>query len=381
MNDMPSGLGHNRPPETLADELAVEFKDDVFEAGALIAAGETAPERIDDDETQNKAAELTKKLRALELKFDKARDDKKAPHAENITAINGFFKTHMEALERIRLKIKKASTDYLDRKAAAEKLRLKAEQDAREAAAAKALALAKDAEDTKNSAARQADDARILAQEAAAAKAAASTEQEQAAAELAQAKADHAAVKAAMLAVAAGYANDAKDGKAVSDEEKATSRATFDKQLAEARQKIDEANAKLQAARDKAIAARDEQRRQEEAARVAQAAAKTASREADASLTEAVRETKAADKIAAKIDGPDADLARTRSLHGAVSTLQRNWVCRVTDYNLLDRDALWPFIHRDAIDAALWKLMQTLPIERRTMPGAVMEVETTGAVR
>lgn len=385
MNDMTlaprSTIGGNNPPETLADEFALEFADDLREAEDLLKSAESAPPRFEDDETQNKAAELIKKMRALELKLDKARDAKKKPFAEKITAINGFFTTHMERLEKLRLTIKAKSTDYLDRKAAAERQRLREEEEKRRLAAEEAMRLAKDAEESRNAAARQADEASRLAADAEDAKRAAISEQEVAAAELAEAKAAHAAIKAAMLSIAADYARDAKDGKPATADDKKASRDHFEAKLAAAREVVEHAEEKLREARQRAAEAREQLRQQEEAKRKAEAAARSASRESEKSLTDAVRETKAADKIAEKVGGSDADLARTRSVHGAVSTLQRRWVCRVIDRALLDKAALWPFVNEEAIEAALWKWMQAQAPESRKMAGAVMEIETTGEVR
>lgn len=48
-----------------------------------------------------------------------------------------------------------------------------------------------------------------------------------------------------------------------------------------------------------------------------------------------------------------SDMVRTRSDGGAVSTMATEPYAVVEDYDKLDKTALWPFIKRDAIDAAL----------------------------
>ena len=90
---------------------------------------------------------------------------------------------------------------------------------------------------------------------------------------------------------------------------------------------------------------------------------------------------KRADKIATVVAGPEAELARTRSEPGAVSTLSRRWESGIVDRTKLDKDALWPFIHGDALEAALYKWMMAQPQDKRVMAGASMEEVTSGQTR
>lgn len=385
MNDLAPdprlALGGNNPPETIADELSIAHKADLDLKADLLEAYKTAPERIDDDETQAKAAELIKKTRALEIKLDKAADTLRQPFEDKIKAIRGFFKTTIEPLEKARKALNDKAQDYSQRKAEAEKRRLAEEEEKRRAAAAEAMRLAQAAETAKAASTQAAQDAARLAQDAADAKAAATSEQETAAAEFTAAKAAHAQIKADMLAYAAEVAIRAKNNDPIEEDVKAAKKTEFEGLLADARSKMDAAEAVLKAARDKAIEAKREADRlaREQAEKERQARA--AEREAQANLNTAVREEKAADKIAAKIDGPDADLARTRSLHGAVTTLSRQWVCSITNRDLLDKAALWPFINEDALQAALWKWMMAQAEDSRRMAGAIIEQETIGQVR
>lgn len=374
-------IGHNSPPVTVADELAIAHQEDLDLKAELLNAYYHAPERIDDDLTQTKAAELIKKTRALELKLDRACDALKAPFEEKVKAIRGFFKTTIEPLEKARVALNEKSKSYLQRKADEEKRRLAEEEERRRAAAAEALRLAQAAENAKTASTVAAQEAARLKQEADESRAAASSEQETAAAALTSAKATHAQVKADMLAYAAEVAIRAKNGDPIAEDVKAAKKAEFESALHAARGEVDAAEMRLRLARDKAIAAKREADRLEAERLEAERKAKAADREAQANLKEAVREEKAADKIAAKIDGPEADLARTRSLHGAVSTLSRQWVCEVLDRSLLDKEALWPFINGEAIQAALWKWMMAQAEENRVMRGARIEQETVGQVR
>ena len=374
-------LGHNNPPETIADELSIAHKSDLDLKAELLEAYKTAPERIDDDLTQTKAAELIKKTRALEIKLDRACDAAKLPFEDKVKAIRGFFRVAIDPLEKARKALNEKSQDYLQRKAEAEKRRLAEEEEKRRAAAAEALRLAQEAEKAKTASTAAAQDAARLAEEAAQAKAAASSEQESAAADLTAAKAKHARVKADMLAYAAEVAIRAKAGDPIEDDVKAAKKAEFEGLLADARAKVDAADAALKAARERAIAAKQEADRLERERAEAERKARAAERERTAALNDAVREEKAADKIAAKIEGPEADLARTRSLHGAVSTLERRWTWAVVDRNLLDKDALWPFLHGDAIEIALGKWALSQPEDKRRMAGAKIEQETNAQVR
>lgn len=374
-------IGHNSPPETIADELALAHKTDLDLKAELLEAFKTAPERIDDDITQTKAAELIKKTRALERKLEDARDRAKLPFEDTVKAIRGFFNTTIEPLEKARKALNEKSQSYLQRKADEEKRRLAEEEEKRRAAAAEALRLAQEAEKAKTASTAAAQDAARLAEEAAQAKAAASSEQEAAAADLTAAKAAHAQVKADMLAYAAEVAIRAKAGDPIEEDVKAAKKAEFEGLLATARAKVDAADAVLKAAREKAIAAKAEADRLARERAEAERQARAAERDRAAALNEAVREEKAADKIAAKIEGPEADLARTRSLHGAVSTLERRWTWAIVDRSLLDKEALWPLLHEDAIAVALgkWALLQ--PPEKRVMAGAKIEQETNAQVR
>jgi len=382
MNDMSrTRIGGNNPPETLAQEFAIEFADDLREVDGLVTAAATVPDRIDDDDTQNKVAELIKKMRAIELKFEKARDTKREPHRQVIEQINGFFKVWSEKLEKPRKLIKARSDDYLQRKAEEEKRRLREEEEKRRIEAERKLKLAQDAESTRNQAKAAADEASRLATEAEEARKAAQSEQELSAAKLTAARAELAKAKAEMFAKNAEFARLASEGNPVADDIKAENRRRFEYLLHDCRQAVDTAEEELRQARARAIAAREEQQRKDEEARKAAQAERAAAREQNAALNAAVREERAADKLAAKAGGPEADLARTRSLHGAVSTLSRRWTCTVTDRDQLDRDKLWPHINMDAIEAAAWKWMMAQSPDNRRMAGAIMQEETEGQIR
>ena len=110
---------------------------------------------------------------------------------------------------------------------------------------------------------------------------------------------------------------------------------------------------------------------------------KIATRDTKGALEDALRNEKRADRIEQKAEGPDADLARTRSEHGGVATVSRNWTCRIVDASKLDYKTLQPFVPLDIWEICLrkWMLLQPATQEARQMPGAVMEIEVTAQHR
>lgn len=374
-------IGGNNPPVALADDLALRFKSDLDLIAELLEAAKSVPKVIEDDETHGNVGELIKKMRDTELRLDKARNAEKKPYDDTVKAINGFFKVHIEKVEKEREPLKARTTDYSERKAAAERDRLRKEEEEKRAAAAEKMRLAQEAEDTAINAKQAANSARALAEEAAEAKKAASTEQEGAAADVAIAKAAHSEVRSRMMATAAEFAQRAKDGNPATADEKASAKAKYEGELQATKEAVDAAQTALAMARQKAIAAREEVERLARDRREAEAKERETTRATDAALADAVRETKAADRLAAKAESSDADLGRNRSIHGAVLTTQRQWKSEVQDRDLLDKAALWPFINEDAISAALYKWMMAQAPEKRVMAGAYIAQETVGSIR
>lgn len=376
-----AGIGHNAPPETIADTLADRFKTELDRYAELIETGKTVPETIEDDDTHAKAVELAKQMRSLELVLDNSRELEREPHKKVVDAINGWFKSRIDPLEALRKVIQARHKDYAEKKAAAEKRRLEEEAEARRAREREALRLASEAEATRIASETAANDARRLADDAKLQREAATTEVESAASDLAQANAEASAIWAKLLAIDADHARRRKDGEAITPEMIAAAKGDLPEQLRAAKERQREAEATLKAARE---AAREAKRRQEEADRQAAEqlrAANAAKREEKGHVETAIREDKAATKLEERASGPDKDLARVRSEHGAVGTLQRQWQSRISDRAKLDKEALWPFIHEDAISAALWKWMMAQPPEKRVMAGASISHETVGAVR
>jgi hypothetical protein len=161
-----------------------------------------------------------------------------------------------------------------------------------------------------------------------------------------------------------------------------------EKRMAAMRVEEEAAKERRRQAEDEAAIARakaeDERKRQrdaEEQAALAKRSETSAGRDSRDALNAAVREEKKADRIDDKVNGPEADLARSRSEHGAVGTLTRRWECRLVDRTVVDIVKLAPFINEDAISAAGYKWMMAQQQHHRSMRGFIMEEITVGAVR
>jgi DNA repair exonuclease SbcCD ATPase subunit len=370
VTEMPFPKDHNQPPVSIVDELADRYKPLLDQFAEVKAAAETVPETIINDEVQAKVAELIKKLRFVEKTLDGARELEREPHAKKVTEVNGFFKVRIEPLEKLRKMINERSDAYLKQKAAAEARRLQEEEDKRREAARVAMERAQEAERTKNVAAAAVNEFEALSNDAKMARANATSDIEKAQARIATAKAGIAQTKAEIANENAKFAQRVQAGEEVTADEKAQKRTHYEGVLTSAKKELEEAEGELKTAREAAAEAKRKQDQIDEDLRNAKKEVKTA-----------LREEKRADRIADVVAGPEAELARTRSEHGAVSTLSRRWVSAIVDRTVLDKDALWPFIHGDALEAALYKWMMAQPQDKRVMAGAAMEEETHGQTR
>lgn len=382
MNDTAT-MGHNLPPnnlESLKADLELRHHENLNKVSELLDSAASVPDVIEDETTQTKVAELIKLMRFLEKTLDGARDIEKEPYAESVKLVNGVFKTRMDKLEAARAKLNERSTAWMQKKAAAEARRLAEEKERREEAAAKAIAEAEEAERVK----REAEERKRKAEAEALA---AQLARDKALQEEREAKERAAAAKLEEQRLAeARKLREAEDAKqAVRDAEEQAKRdeqkRLEDEALAGARANRETEEAAAAKAKAEAAQALADRREAEEATRTANADVKVAGRDEKQAMDTALREEKRADKIGAVIDGPEADLARTRSEHGAVSTLQRVWKSRIVDRTKLPIATLFPFIDSDALEIAVRKYMLTQAPENRVMAGTVMEQETTGQVR
>lgn len=374
-------IGANNPPVTLADEFAERFKAELDRYAELIASGKEAPETIGDDETHKKVVELAKQMRSLEIVLENNRGIEKKPFDQKVDEVNGWFKSRIEPLETLRKALQVRHKDYADRKAAEEKRRLEEEAERKRQTEREALRLATEAQAATEAANIAASDARIAADDAKLQREAATTEVEVAQADYADARAKSGAIWAKILEIDADIARRRKAGETITPEQVAAAKGDLPEQHRAAKQATADAEGKLKDARKAAVEAKQRQQEAEQKAEDEQRAAAAANRQVEQHMGDAIRADKAASKIEQRAAGPAADLARVRSEHGAVGTLQRQWQSRITDRTKLDMAALWPFIHEDALGAALWKWMMAQPPEKRVMAGAAMTEETIGSVR
>lgn len=403
MNDMtPAGIGHNSEDATeLVKQLRAANADLFAQVQELIDRAVTVPTKIEDDETHAKALELLKKGRVVHATLESTRKIEVEPHKQKVDQTNGVFKTRKEALEKAFEPVKKASEDYLLAKATAEKRRLEEEAEKkrleserlqREAAEAEAARLAaQKAREEEERKAKEAEEARLKAiRDKEEAERRAEEEKRRAAEIAAQRKkmeeeeAERRRLAKEQQAKDEAEAAARKEQERIDREAHEARMAKLREEEAAAREAKKKADEEAAEARAKAEAERKAQREAEDRAAVAKREEKSAGRDSRDALDAAVREDRKADKIEEKVAGPEADLARSRSEHGAVGTLSRRWECTLVDRHKITPDAilaLFPFINEEAISAAGYKFMMAQAQDKRRLPGFVMEEVTVGAVR
>jgi DNA repair exonuclease SbcCD ATPase subunit len=378
------GIGGNKPPIDGTEDLASEFKPQIDAAAECLDAAKRVPSKIEDgdEETLKKVAELIKKMRAIELVFEKSEPIKKAPFKAVIDKIGGFFKSNVDPLEKERKRIKVIHDDFMHRKEQIEKERLRKEEEDRRERQRVSEQRAKDAEETKNVAAQQLAESERLKREAVEARSAAISEMDTAVADVAEAKAELAQIKSDSAAIAADFARRIKDGEVISDQERMEKREAQQAKTEQAKAKLADAEQRQSEARAKAKQAKEEQQRRENEAAAAARQVRTAEREVKANIDDAVKHETAADRIEAKIEGKPGDLVRTHSEHGATSTMAREWFYEVTNSNLLNKEILWSFIDEEVkrIAYTKWAKLQTTEADKQ-MPGARAYRENVGHVR
>ena len=144
----PAPMGHNNPPtdaEILRDTLAYKNRELLDRAQALIAAADRAPAVIEDDDTEQKITAYLGSIAKCEKAFEGKRVSEKEPYLTLGRVVDGFFKNHMDSLDKARRKVKPALDARLlwkrdqerkrQQEEAAERKRLADEQAAQAAAA------------------------------------------------------------------------------------------------------------------------------------------------------------------------------------------------------------------------------------------------------
>jgi chemotaxis protein histidine kinase CheA len=315
-------IGSNNPP--IKERLEMEYPEIFGRLNQLLDEAKSVPEKIDNEADASKAQDLVKMMRVAIKQADATRDAEKEPYAQAVKEVNATFKMPMEKLDAAMKGIISRYNAFLEEKKAAEAARLAEEARKQREEAAKREAELREAEERKR-----------------------------------------AAEEAERKARAEAEAAERRREQARKDTEEAEARAKAAKEANEreiARQQVLAAKAEA----DRATIAKVEA---EAEARAAKTEVREADRDATLAAGAAVRLEKRAERIEDKITDTAA-LSRTRGELGTVGSLARRWTYRVTDYDAIPLERLKPFLNRDAIDAAVYRLMQT---GERDLPGVVFE--------
>lgn len=182
-------LGHNRPPDAIADLLALlqgTHTDSIARSAELADMGDRLPASCEDDDIAAKLADGIKACTAFAKNADAARVAAKEPHLAAGRAVDGFFKKLVDPVDKVKLRMGALLTAYQRKKADEERRR-------REAEAAEARRVAQEEARLAREAAAKAAEEKRAAEEAARLAREAATKVEREAAVAAQAKADQAA--------------------------------------------------------------------------------------------------------------------------------------------------------------------------------------------
>lgn len=158
----PARIGHNNPPsqvELIQQGLLDRHAKLITRKDDLLAAFERTPETIADEETAKKIGDFIDQFTAACKVADSTREAEKEPYLSGCRAVDGWFKAITEPMTRTKATLNARLKVFLDRKAAAERERLKQleleklrEAEAarrKEAEAAEAAALAAETNDVK----------------------------------------------------------------------------------------------------------------------------------------------------------------------------------------------------------------------------------------
>lgn len=126
-NDKRLEIGGNNPP--ISEVLADTQKALIARIEPLADRANALPRKIDSDETLGKVGDLVVDARKLISDLDRARKVEKQPYLDGGRAVDAFFKTASDRVERISAAFEKAAGDYQREKAA--EARRKAEDEAR----------------------------------------------------------------------------------------------------------------------------------------------------------------------------------------------------------------------------------------------------------
>jgi hypothetical protein len=322
MTEAPQSIGSNNPP--LKIQLEEKYPQIFERIKELEIAAKTVPAKIVNEDDAKSAQDLIKMMREAIRTAESTRVEEKKPYDDKASEVHATFKIPMEALDKVMREVIRRHTAFLDEKAAAEEARKR-----------EAARLEQEERDRKLREAQEAEDRRKRAEEA--------------------------ERKAKEEAEAAEKRREA----AKRDAEEAERRAKAAQEEAE-RQEARAASLKAKNEADVALIAQVTAERQ---AHEAKQEVKEASRVADTAFSGAVRADNRAQKLEQSADDKTAN-SRLRGDLGTVGSLAKRWTYRVVDYNKVPLESLRPFLQRDAIDSAVYRMMQT---GVRELPGVIFE--------
>jgi hypothetical protein len=327
----PIGLGHNSA-KNLREMLLEQYAAILRRAEELLAAVDRVPS-IENDDTLGKVSELIKQISASIKVLDVSRVAEKEPFLSAGRDVDGVFNGVKEKLEKAKTFVNKKVTAFLEAKA-------QAEREARQAEERRQAEEARRAEEER----RKAEQARREAEERARqAEEAARRQKEQAEREAREREERHRRELAE--ANARAEAEESKRRQSDANREKAQAEADRMRREAAERAERERVEAEARAKRDA-----------EDAERRAQEAREDAQRRADQEALEAQRAEEAeARRIAAEklAMAKPAELSRTRSELGALSSLRAKWVFKVEDRDAINLNQLKAYFSAEAFDKAV----------------------------
>jgi len=95
LDQQSAGIGHNNPPddiETLKAKLAEDNKERLDRAKKLLAGVDNVPEKLEDEETAEKAAVFVAQLKKARKDAAGAWTTAKKPYTDAVNAVRSFFK-------------------------------------------------------------------------------------------------------------------------------------------------------------------------------------------------------------------------------------------------------------------------------------------------
>ena len=339
-------LGGNRQPlETylkdlvtdLPERVEAELTDEIAATNSFVASAADVPGNIENDEEERVASDILAQMNKHHKVVESRREGIKAPILQMGKIIDNVAKTKGQApLEQQINRINPGMTRYKREKVERERrAREEAERLAREEAERKRQeAEAAERQRREAEAAKQ----RAIEEQKRAEAAAARAKQEALEAEQRRREAEARRIEQERLA------EEASSKRKREEAARAARRAQEDAERAEREKK--EARERQERERAAAAEAKTETALAKAEASDANKIAKTADKLAAAAETDAHKATKATEAKASTLSGSRGD-------YGGHTSLRTVWIGELVDVDLLDKKAIWPFIKKEHLQAAV----------------------------